>query len=119
MFLVFVSEPALDHDGIGASFCVGITTIRCKSMAEAVSLSTRLRAALQDRARRGGRGGRARPRPELSLLAPAIAAWMDELVEQGLSLDCRRPSSLPPLPRIEADDIEHEVRRGAWRAAAE
>ena len=116
MFLVFVSEPALDHDGIGASFCVGITTIRCKSMAEAVSLSTRLRAALQDRARRGGRARRARPRPELSLLSSAIAEWIDELVEQGFSLDCRRstlPSSLP-----QADDA-HEVRRDAWRAAAE
>ena len=114
MFL-FVSEPMPDPDGLGASFCVGLTTIRCRSMAEAVSLSMRIRAALQAR---GGRGGRPRPRPEFSLLSSAIADWINELVEQGFSLDCQRstlPSSLP-----QADDAHaHEARRDAWRAAAE
>ena len=100
----FVSEPVPDPSGSGALFLVGAATIRCTSMAEAVSLSQRLRAALRALARRGGRP---RPRPGgFSLLSSAIAAWIDELVDQGLALH-ERSSSLPPPHRDhDHDDFE-------------
>lgn len=98
--LLFVSEPVRDLAGEGASFVVGAATIRCTSMAEAVSLSQRCRAALQALARRGGRP---RPRPGLSLLSAEIGAWIDELVDQSLALN-EHSSPLPP--RRDRDDFE-------------
>lgn len=95
-----VSEPVQDPAGQGASFTVGASTIRCTSMAEAVSLSQRLRAALQALARRGGRS---RPRPGFSLLSVEIAEWIGELVDQSLALD-RHNSPLPP--HRDRDDFE-------------
>ena len=53
--LFLVSEPVPDPTGEGASFVVGVVTVHCASLAEAVSLSQRLRAALQALASRGGR----------------------------------------------------------------
>ena len=91
MFL-FVSEPVHDPAGMGASFVVGATTVRCTSMAEAVALSQRLRAALQAL---GRRGGRPRPRPKFSLLSAQIGAWIDELVDQSRALD----GHSSPLPQ--------------------
>lgn len=80
----FVSEPVQDLTGQGASFVVGAATIRCTSMREAVSLSQRLRAALQSLVRRGGRPRR---RPGFSLTSIAIGEWVDELVAQSRALD--------------------------------
>ena len=99
MFL-FVSEPVRDPAGNSASFVVGATTVRCTSMLEAVALSQRLRVALQALAR--GRV-RPRPRPGLSLLSTEIAAWIDELVDQGLALH-EHSSSLPR--QRDRDDFE-------------
>lgn len=100
MFRLFVSEPVQDPKGQGASFAVGASTIRCTSMAEAVSLSQRLRGALQALARHGGRP---RPRPGFSLIAAEIADWIDELVDQGLALDQHRS---PFQPHWDRDDFE-------------
>ncbi len=79
----FVSEPVADPMG-GATFVVGVITVRCASMTEAISLSHRLRAALQALA---SRGGRPRLRPESVLPSIAIGEWIEELVAHGLALD--------------------------------
>ena len=98
--LFFVSEPIPDPLGRGASFVVGVITVRCASMAEAISLSHRLRAALQALA---SRGGRPRRKPGFSLLSGEIGEWVDELVDQGLALDER---SSPSPSHREHDDFE-------------
>lgn len=103
---VFVSEPVQDLAGQGASFAIGVTVVRCASMSEALSLSQRLRAALQAVAQRGRRR---RAKPGFSLLTGDIELeqWIDELIEQGLALEEHRtPSPLLPLPHRDRDDFE-------------
>lgn len=100
--LFYVSEPTPDPSGQGASFAVGVVTVRCSSMGEAVALSQRLRATLQALARRGGRPRRG---PEFSLLSVEIGAWIDELGDQSLALD-EHSSPLPPHPHRDRDDFE-------------
>lgn len=95
--LFFVSEPVPDSVGNGASFAVGVVTVRCASMSEAVSISQRLRAALQALARRG-------VRPRLKKGSESITDWMDELVAQSLS------SNAPiTAPLRDGDGRGHEV----------
>lgn len=93
----FVSEPVSDPIGLGASFCVNLTTIHCASMSEAVAMSQRMRSALQALA---GRGVRPRGGPGTGALPMSkVLAWIDELVLQGLAPDLPRP--LPPRSRDE------------------
>jgi hypothetical protein len=103
--LYFVSEPSLDLGGSGsASFAVGIATIRCASLPEAIELSRRLRAVLMTLARRG-----VRPRRKPGGLAAVAdwATWIDDL-EHGVSLpaDARSPSSFASAASVARDDFE-------------
>ena len=106
----FVSEPVLDLGGSGtASFAVGVATIRCASMPEAIGLSRRLRAVLHALLRRGGRP-RARPRGLTS--AEALDRWIDDL-ELVVSLPTGPGSLYPSDP---ASDTRAPAPRDEFEA---